>query len=169
MKSVMAMAGFLCVTALAHATPIYNCDGTYQQHPCVGGTEVTVRPASGHAAAAAPDDAQEPAASRVDRINATSDALALQRQRLHYERRVVPDARAAIAYNRDTCAAQEQRLRDEQHAYVQNLWGKTHSAEMAAEIAALQVRCDGIHRDLTAQYEQAVRSCHELGGCASVP
>lgn len=178
MKSIAMVA--LCALALPAAAQIYKCpDGSgrtvIQQTPCTGGggQKMTVRPASGHAAAPRPSAPASAASAakpmtEAQRLNAQSDASAKERRRRDLERRIVPNARADMYGHRDQCQRTLARLRDEQYRYVQNLYGKTHASQIASEMASTSAQCDTKDRELTAFFQQVLNECRGMGGCQKI-
>lgn len=187
-----ALAAGLLVCAPAWAQ-VYKCraaDGrmVFQQAPCAGGGgKVDVRPASGPGVAAAggaaagaaaagvagaaaggqpQGQAQGQAMTEAQRIEARTQASLRQRRRRDLQEFVVPEARAAIEAHRQACQQRLAVLRDEQYRYVQNLYGKTHAAQMASEMAAEASQCEMKERELGAALERALQECRALQGCA---
>ncbi len=180
------IAGAACLTlALCAAGPaaaqIYKCPdaqgGTViQQTPCTGGKELTVKPASGPARSVAPpkeapDDAgtdaqvAPPPQTEAQRIEAKTQASMRERRRRDLNDLFVPRARAAMFNHRDECVRIQEALARDQYAYKQNLYGKTHAAQRAAEMAAEAATCDTRDRELTRNYDNLKAECQDLGGC----
>ena len=180
-----ALAAGLLVCAPAWAQ-VYKCraaDGrmVFQQAPCAGGGgKVDVRPASGHGAAAAGAAAagvagaaaggqpQGQAMTEAQRIEARTQASLQQRRRRELQEFVVPGARSAIESHRQACQQRLAVLRDEQYRYVQNLYGKTHAAQKASEMAAEASQCEMKERELVAAFERVLQECRALQGCAGM-
>lgn len=175
-----ALAAGLLVCAPAWAQ-VYKCraaDGrmVFQQAPCAdGGGKVDVRPASGPGApaggapagaAAAGGQPQGQAVTEAQRIEARTQASLQQRRRRDLQEFVVPGARSAIESHRQACRQRLAVLRDEQYRYVQNLYGKTHAAQKASEMAAEASQCEMKERELGAALERALQECRALQGCA---
>lgn len=76
--------------------------------------------------------------------------------------------RAALESHRQACRQRLAVLRDEQYRYVQNLYGKTHAAQMASEMAAEASQCDMRERELAQALQQALQECRALQGCAGM-
>lgn len=81
------------------------------------------------------------------------------------QERIVPVAERDLLQHREACKARQEALERSQNAYVQNLWGKTHSAQMASEMAANAALCDTKDRELKEALDVARRECVQLGGC----
>lgn len=172
-----ALAAGLLVCAPAWAQ-VYKCraaDGrmVFQQAPCAGGGgQVDVRPASGPGAPAggapAGGQPQGQAVTEAQRIEARTQASLQQRRRRELQEFVVPGARSAIESHRQACRQRLAVLRDEQYRYVQNLYGKTHAAQKASEMAAEASQCEMKERELGAALEQALQECRALQGCADM-
>lgn len=169
----------LALAALLLAAPawgqVYKCPDAsgrtvIQQLPCAGGKTLDVKPASGRAASRAPL-APAPGASapqpmtEAQRLNALADQSARDRRRRDLEEVFVPRARARTYAHRDDCRVRQDRLRDGQYTYRQNLYGKTHAAQVASQIAATAAQCDTDDRALVAAHQQLLTECQGLGGC----
>ncbi len=175
MKNAIALVATLLVTPTF--AQIYRCPDAsgrtvIQQHACAGGKEMDVKPASGRAGAKPPSmpvNGADATAARpmteAERLNAKSDASARERRRRELETIFVPDARARVYGHRDNCKASEQRLRDDQYRYVQNLYGKTHAAQVASEMAALSAKCDTQDRANVSEFNKLLEECKRLEGC----
>lgn len=165
-----------CMPAMAQ---VYRCPDAsgrtvIQQMPCAGGKEMAVKPASGHAAAPLPVAAASGSApatkpmTEAERLNASSDASARERRRRELQNIFVPEARAGMYAHRDRCAAEQKALQARQYEYVQNLYGKTHAAQIASEMAAKSAQCDTQDRTNLTQFNTLLQECKTLGGCAKI-
>lgn len=154
---------------------VYKCPDVsgrtvIQQLPCAGGKTMDVKPASGKSAGRAALQ-PEPGASaakpmtEAQRLNALSDQSARERRRRDLEEVFVPRARAATYAHRDECKRRQDTLRAGQYEYRQNLYGKTHAAQVAAEVAAVSAQCDTRDRELVADHLRILNECQGLGGC----
>lgn len=136
----------------------------FQDRPCPGkGERIEVRPASGDApsAASSPDD--KPKMSEAERLNALTDESQRDRRRWELREHLIPSTRMAQDRHRANCERTQRDLQDEQYRYVQNLYGKTHAAQMASEMAAVAARCDTTNRELKAQLDALTAECNSLG------
>ncbi|MFV0678987.1 DUF4124 domain-containing protein [Ottowia sp.] len=167
------------LVALPAAAQVYKCPDAsgrtvIQQMPCAGGAELDVRPASGRApvpaAATAASGAANaaPAMTEAERINAATDASARKRRMQDLQEREVPRARSAMYAHRDACKKQIADLDAGQYKYRQNLYGKTHAAQVASEKAAVSAQCDTKDRELKTNFDALLAECRSLGGCASI-
>ena len=164
---------------------VYKCPDAsgktvIQQLPCAGGKAMDVRPASGHspvAPAAAPSPAGSPVAAasapmrpmtEAERLNAKSDASAKERRRRELNDIFVPETRAAVFQHRDSCKRRQAELKARQYEYVQNLYGKTHAAQIASEMAAQSAQCDTKDREMVSHFNTLLAECRGLKGCASI-
>lgn len=153
----------------------------FQDAPCPQGRggAIEVRPAAGpalapppappragasQAAAAASASAPAPM-TEAQRIEAQIAQSQRERRRRDLQERIVPVAESQLLEHRAACKARQEALERSQHAYVQNLWGKTHSAQMASEMAANAAMCDTKERELKEALDVARRECVQLGGC----
>ena len=164
-----------CAPAMAQ---IYKCPdasgrAVIQQMPCTNGKKLEVKPASGQAQApvlapaSAASDAKKPM-TEAERLNALTEESARERRRMSLEERAVPGAWADIENHRGACDRMQAKLRAEQYKYEQNLYGKTHAAQMASEMAASAAQCDIRDRELNATFKRTVEACKKVGGCAAV-
>ncbi len=154
---------------------IYKCPDAsgrtvIQQMPCAGGKTMDVKPASGLEATRTPLQPKGTASgakpmTEAERLNALSDQSARERRRGDLEEIFVPRARAATYAHRDDCKRRQDNLRAGQYEYRQNLYGKTHAAQVAAEVAAVSAQCDTKDREMVADHLRLLNECHGLGGC----
>lgn len=157
---------------------IYKCPDAggrtvIQQMPCAGGKAMDVKPASGREATQAlPQPAGAASAAQpmtnAQRLNALADESARGRRRRDLEEIFVPRARSRAYAHRDDCKSRQDKLRAGQYEYRQNLYGKTHAAQVAAEIAAVAAQCDTKDRELVADHQRLLTECQGLGGCKAM-
>lgn len=166
----VALIALTCL-AVSPAWAINKCtqpDGSvaFQDAPCAGkGVELTVRPSSGAARVApASSDGTQPQ-TNAERIEGQIAASQKERRLRELTQREVPGAEAAIQQHLANCEAEQARIQRDQFAYVQNLYGKTHAAQKAAEMAASASRCDTRDRELRSVAERLKKECQQLGGC----
>ena len=141
-------------------------DGTvvFQDAPCAGkGEKLVVKPASG--LGAAPDMADGAKKSNVQEMEATVAASQKQRRRTEVENIFLPQSKSVLEQHRRGCEQEQKDLASGQFKYVQNLYGKTHAAQIASEMAAASARCDTKDRELKEQFEALRSECTGLGGC----
>ena len=184
MKSLLlAAATSLCLPATAQ---VYKCPDAsgrtvIQQIPCAGGKSLDVKPASGHGLTAPASSAQSAAGgsgagasaparpmTEAERLNAKSDASAKERRRRELNDIFVPEARAAVFQHRDSCKRRQAELKAKQYEYVQNLYGKTHAAQIASEMAAQSAQCDTKDREMVSHFNTLLTECRGLKGCAAI-
>jgi len=160
----------VCLSA-SQAWAVNRCVGpdgkvSFQDAPCAGkGEAITVRPATG-AAPAAPSGGAESAAkpmTEAQRLNKMADESAKDRRRRDLFTRLIPGARADLNQHRVNCRETQSRLQAQQYKYVQNLYGKTHAAQMASEMAAAAASCDTRDRELKEQLEAFEKEGEALG------
>jgi hypothetical protein len=153
------------------AWAVNKCTGpdgsvVFQDAPCAGkGEALVVRPAAGARAPEAPAAVAKKPVSEAQRLEANIAASQKERRLRDLTQREVPGADAAIQQNLYDCKAEQARIERDQFAYVQNLYGKTHAAQRAAEMAAAATRCDTKDRDLRAKADSLKNECQALGGC----
>lgn len=135
-----------CALALAFfslpAAAVNKCTGpdgsvAFQDAPCAGkGEAVVVRPASG-SGGLAPGGVSE-----AQRINAAIDRSAAARRVVELDALLIPRATQALQRHQLRCTQQRAELERSQYAYRQNLYGKTHAAQMASEMVQLTLDCE---------------------------
>lgn len=161
----------LCAGSMP-ATAVNKCTGadgkiSFQDAPCSAGKggAIDVKPAAGKAKAAAAASADGTATpSLVERIDADVAASQRSRRVRELEGVFIRGANEELANHRIACAQQQKDLAAKQYAYVQNLYGKTHAAQIASEMAAASARCDQKDRELVAQENDLKAECAKLGG-----
>ena len=176
MKNAKQAAFVAVLVALcAPAWAINKCTGTdgrpvFQDAPCAGKGEVlNVRPAGGQSAGAvtigspatAPADSAKPM-TEAQRLEALIAKSQTSRRKQDLTERMIPNAKGAIEQHRASCAQAQTDLANSQYTYKQNLYGKTHAAQMASEMAAAAANCDTKNRELQGQLDALVRECGEL-------
>ena len=156
------------------AMAINKCTGadgkvSFQDAPCVGtGELLTVKPASGRAPTASASAGAASEAKRqtdVQRAEASITASINERRLANVQNIFYPQSLHLIDQHRRTCEKEQATLKGGQFAYVQNLYGKTHAAQIASEMAAASARCDLKDRELKEQSEALKSECLNLGGC----
>ncbi|MDO9148308.1 MAG: hypothetical protein Q7U52_11720 [Hydrogenophaga sp.] len=140
-KIVVAAWAALALLSLP-AAAVNKCtapDGSvaFQDAPCAGkGEAVVVRPASG-SGGLAPGGVSE-----AQRINAAIDRSAAARRVVELDALLIPRATQALQRHQLRCTQQRAELERSQYAYRQNLYGKTHAAQMASEMVQLTLDCE---------------------------
>lgn len=156
---ILCMLGGLALPAAAINRCI-EADGktVFQDAPCAGaGGRIEVKPASGGGRPQAAGGVTE-----ADRIEAQIKDSQRQSRRIDLRDRVLPRAKQEYEAHRSWCEAELRRLDDEQYRYVQNLYGKTHAAQIASEKAAASSRCDTRARELREQVISLEKECVNL-------
>jgi hypothetical protein len=162
---IAALLAVLCAPAWA----INKCTGqdgkvAYQDAPCAGkGEQLTVRPASGGAAPALKATSGAGPGTEARRIEAQVTQSQRERRRRDLEQLFIPQARAVIEKHRASCAEQQTRLEASKYVYKQNLYGKTHAAQAASEMAAAAATCDTKDRELKENLDALRKECETLG------
>jgi len=174
-KTLLAAAALLALAAPAWA--LNKCTGpdgkvSFQDDPCEAAHKaesIDPHPASGAGVKqpAATNGAGKPM-TEAERLNALSDASAKERRKRDLTDRLVPGARADVQNNRANCQRIQAELRADQYAYQQNLYGKTHAAQRASEMAASAAQCDTKDRELVNNFNTLMAECAALGGCAGI-
>lgn len=174
----------LLVTLLLTTAPVWainKCTGadgkvSFQDAPCLGkGELLDVRPASGkgNAPAVAPAGTGATAAgaanpqTEAQRIDAQVTASQRERRKRDLEQLFIPQAKAATEQHRASCAQKQASLDASKYAYKQNLYGKTHAAQVASEMAAAAAACETKDRELKESLEGLRKECDALG-CTKV-
>jgi hypothetical protein len=157
-----------CQTAAA-INKCTNSDGkvTFQDAPCASGRVevIEVRPSSGSGVRAAPSAAAASApASITEAARLESIIAASQRSRrsLDLRERLLPGAERGLKDHRDACEEKQKALAKEQYTYAQNLYGKTHAAQIASEMAAAAATCDRKDRELKETLDVLQKECSAL-------
>lgn len=147
----------------AHA--IHKCTGpdgavVFQDTACAGKDEVIViKPASG---ASPPDEGHTPGMTEAQRINAQTERSQKERRIRELQTLSLPQAEANLAAHKQACGQQQRDLAADQFRYRQNLYGKTHAAQRASEMAAAAAICDTKDRELSGNVERLKSELTEL-------
>lgn len=96
------------------------------------------------------------------RIEAKFAQSQKERRKRELEEIYVPQAQDALSQHRESCADKQKQLEASQYAYKQNLYGKTHAAQMASEMAATAATCDTKDRQLSEQLNTLQKECETL-------
>lgn len=150
---------------------INKCTGqdgqvVFQDAPCAGkGEKLIVKPASGLGAAPGTTDSTK--TSNVQEMEATVTGSQKQRRRTEVENIFLPQSKSVLEQHRRGCEQEQKDLASGQFKYVQNLYGKTHAAQIASEMAAASARCDTRDRELKEQLEALRTECVAAGECKS--
>ncbi|WP_298429002.1 DUF4124 domain-containing protein [Ottowia sp.] len=163
---VLLAASASLTQAQVFKCPDANGRTVIQQMPCPGGKQMDVKPASGQAKPRpAALDADGKPMTEAERIEANTQASMRHRRMQDLSERIVPSAWSEIQNHRSQCQAKLERLRAGQYAYRQNLYGKTHAAQIASEMAAESAQCDTKDRELVRNYQSLVAECKGLSAC----
>ena len=176
MLSKLIRIGFVVgsvAVALPASAQVFKCKTlsgatAFQAMPCEGaatGERLTVKPASGYA-----DQQVVPASlpgassaarplTEAQRIEAQIADSQRNRRRQDLQERIIPSARSALFGNRDGCKAIQANLAASRYAYTQNLYGKTHAAQMSSEMAASAAMCDTKDRELKEALDTLQKEC----------
>jgi hypothetical protein len=157
----------VCILAAAFfagpAAAINKCTGpggkiVFQDTPCAGqGEQLLVKPAAGASPSSAPAGTSE--AQRLEGIVSNSQR---DRRRQDLRDKWIPEAQVALTGHRAGCEQRQKELAASQYAYKQNLYGKTHAAQMASEMAAAAATCDTKDRELKDKLDALDRECATL-------
>jgi hypothetical protein len=169
----------VCATSSLPVTAITKCtlpDGkvVFQDTACAGRSELLdVKPAGGRGVQAPPGPApasataaaSAPAKPKTESQRLEGLIADSQRNRRKQDLRdmVLPLAEAELNGHRASCEQKQQSLAASQYAYKQNLFGKTHAAQMASEMAAAAAVCDTKDRQLKEKVDALVAECATLG------
>ena len=158
---------------LAMGTPawavMHKCtqaDGriTYQDKPCENGKgeAIDVRPATGvkPVQEATVDGKKSP--TEAERLEALVAQSQRERRRRDLEERLIPNTQSERVRHRYQCTEQQKSLQERQYAYKQNLYGKTHAAQIASEMAAAAALCDTRDRELGESLQKLHDECVAL-------
>ena len=136
----------------------------YQDKPCEGGKGETieVRPATGVKPVQTPlVDGKKPP-TEAERLEAVVAQSQRERRRRELEERLIPNAQTDRVRHRYECEQRQKYLRDNQYTQRQNLYGKTHAAQIASEMAAAAALCDTRDRELAESLQQLRDECAAL-------
>lgn len=159
----------LSLSALAPAWAINKCTGpdgkvAYQDAPCAGkGETINVKPASGQSPVVKLGADGTLPMSEADRLNALTAESQRDRRKRDLKERLVPYAQSELVRHKYQCTQTQKDLEADQYAYRQNLYGKTHAAQIASEMAASAARCDTKDRELRENLETLRKECLALG------
>lgn len=160
LKTAISIALLL---AAGQAMAVNKCTGpdgkvTFQDAPCAGkGGAIEVKPASG-STSARPEDSK----ALVERINASVNASAQARRITELEALLIPRTRDALQKHLNDCARRRQQLEASQYAYQQNLYGKTHAAQVASELVQLSLDCNRTEQSIGYQLSELEAEHREL-------
>jgi len=163
------IAAALLAALCAPAWAVNKCTGpdgkvAYQDAPCAGkGELLTVRPASGAAQVAPAAVSGVVGTTEAQRIEAQVSSSVRERRRRDLEQLFIPQAKAATEQHRATCTDSQTRLEASKYAYKQNLYGKTHAAQIASEMAAAAAVCETKDRELKETLDALRKECDALG------
>ena len=131
----------------------------FQDAACADkGEVIVVKPASGTGSTSGVASG----ASEADRINAQTDKSQKERRIRELQTLWIPQAQSSLATHKRTCDQQQRDLSSDQYRYKQNLYGKTHAAQRASEMAAVAATCDTKDRELTGNLERLKSELTEL-------
>jgi hypothetical protein len=163
-----ALVWLLAAGAPAWAT-LHKCtqpDGrvAYQDKPCENGKGVAidVGPATGVKPAQEVTKDGKKAPSEAERLEAVVAQSQRERRRRDLEERLIPNTQTERVRHKYACDQKQQSLRDSQYSMRQNLYGKTHAAQMASEMAAAAALCDTRDRELAESLQQLRDECLAL-------
>ena len=136
----------------------------YQDKPCENGKGETieVRPATGVKPVQTPlVDGKKPP-TEAERLEALVAQSQRERRRRDLEERLIPNTQTERVRHRYQCTEQQKSLQERQYAYKQNLYGKTHAAQIASEMAAAAALCDTRDRELGESLQKLHDECAAL-------
>ena len=176
MNTKVIFAAVILASLCAPSWAINKCTGAdgrvvFQDAACAGkGEQLNVRPASGDSTA--PQATSSPVQNSANKPPSESQRLEgliadsqRDRRKRELQERLVPYAQADIANHKASCKETQAKLEQSQYAYVQNLYGKTHAAQKASEMAAAAALCDTKDRELKENLDTLRKECTAVGGC----
>lgn len=149
----------LAMCCAAGAQTMYRCGNTFSQTPC--GADARSIPSTGKQrtpAATTPTTGQ----TEAQRLEAIVSDSQRDRRKRDLRERILPEAEAALVKHTADCEQRQSELAASQYAYRQNLYGKTHAAQIASEIAASAATCNTKDRELRGKIELAAKECATL-------
>jgi hypothetical protein len=161
------------VLAMEPAAAINKCTGadgrvTFQDAACAGAKSerLDVRPASGNppasSAAQAASSSSNPPQTEAARLEGIISASQRARRSRDLKERLLPDAERDLREHRAGCEQKQKTLAAQQYIYRQNLYGKTHAAQIASEMAASAALCDTKGRELKERVDSLAKECATL-------
>src|SRR6185369_677856 len=159
MTRIAAALAVLFIAAPLAAQTMYRCGNTFSQQPCEPGAVVKSQPVPAAGRVSAPAGPK----SETERLEAIVSDSQRDRRKRDLRDRILPDAEASLVKHRADCEQRQKELAASQYAYKQNLYGKTHAAQMASEMAAAAAKCDTKDRELKDFVDLAAKEC-----CASM-
>jgi hypothetical protein len=155
------------------AAAINKCTGsdgkvTFQDAQCASGRAemLDVKPSSGNApglpAAKAGASASVGPVSEAARLEGIISVSQRTRRARDLRERLLPEAERAVKEHRDQCSEKQKVLASQQYVYQQNLYGKTHAAQIASEMAATAATCETKDRELKEVVDALTKECSSL-------
>ena len=141
------------------AQKMYRCGSTFSQQPCGADAKVIETQGVAPPAATRISPADKTESQRLEGIIANSQR---DRRRQDLRDKWLPEAEVALTGHRSGCERQQASLTSSQYAYQQNLYGKLHATQVAAEMAAAASKCDMKDRDLQEKLSVLTKECAEL-------
>ncbi len=158
-----------CALFAVEAWAINKCIGpdgkaVFQDRPCEGkGEKIDVRPASGASPVAKVGADGKRPMTEAERLEALTAESQKDRRRWDLREQMIPVALRDIATHKQQCQETQQRLADGQYQYRQNLYGKTHAAQIASEMAANAATCETKSRELKENLDSLQAECKAIG------
>ena len=166
-QGVGLMALLLAATpAWAMLNKCTQADGrvVYQDRPCDTGKAeaLHVRPATGVKPLQEALVGGKRPPTEAERIEAQVAQSQRERRRRDLEDQLIPQTQTERVRHRYDCEQRQKTLRDSQYSMRQNLYGKTHAAQIASEMAAAAALCDTRDRELAEKLQQLHAECVKL-------
>lgn len=182
MRNAIQLALLLVIVASSANVnaQVYKCVGTsgkieIQQAPCRGtGEKINVRPASGHAPAPAPTQANNPEsapsepAATVQSNRYAKAADAMQAERLRKEGwYAMNDKKTSLDNTIAQCQSEQRQIEAEKDSSRNNLAGATRDVSISNKMQAAAAICDGKIRRAEKDVETAAALCEKIKCIAS--
>ncbi len=100
--------------------------------------------------------------TEAQRLEGVIAASQRSRRAKELRERVLPEAEQARVAHRAACEQKQKDLAAQQYAYRQNLYGKTHAAQIASEMAAAAAICETRDRELKEAVDALEKECAAL-------
>ena len=166
MKNLFFVILAVCTLPVFAINKCVSSDGkiVFQDTQCPGaGYKIDVRPSSGPSPVVLPTNTgATPPPTEAARLDALTAQSQRDRRRWDLRDRLIRDAHAQLNGLRNKCTADLEKLRADQYAYHQNLYGKTHAAQVASEMASMSVQCDTKDRQLKGNLDALESECIQL-------
>lgn len=133
----------LALLASPPAAAVNKCTGptgsiTFQDAPCANESKTSEKVKT-WSTGPAPQPGQP---TETQRLTAATNRSQAARRLIELDHLVLPRATKTLQNHQTYCRQQRAALEQSQYAYKQNLYGKTHAAQVASELVQLTMDCE---------------------------